>query len=147
MLNLSLNPLFWPDQGNFNVAKNKPNIFIGCGIATKNQLSQAVPLDILGFLLSAEFVKRQIPNSQVFLLIPDQHAWLANNFDRGESHKIAANLQIAIQKIINNFKLTDWQIFKASEIFSDALPQSYEQLELKDINHFFNQHHCSLKIG
>lgn len=146
-INLSLNPLFWPDQGNFIVAENKPNIFIGCGIATKNQLSHAIPFDIIGFLLSAEFIKRQIPNSQVFLLIADQHAWLANHFDRKQSEKIAANLHKIIQKIVTNLNLTHWQIFKASQIFPEALPQSYEELESRDIAHFFNQHHCGLKLG
>jgi hypothetical protein len=82
MLKLALNPLFWPNQGSFIVSENMPNIFIGCGIATKTQISQAVPFDIIGFLLSAEFIKRQIPKSQVCLLIADQHAWLANNFNR-----------------------------------------------------------------
>jgi len=147
MLDLSQNPLFWPNQGNFKVDKNKSNIFIGCGIATKTELSQAVPFDILGFLLSAEFTKRQIPKAQVFLLIADQHAWLANNFDHETCQKVADNLHKTIQKIIKNLNLKNWQVFLASQVFPNALPQSYEELEKRDVTHFFNQHNCGLKIG
>lgn len=129
------------------VDKNKPNIFLGAGIAAKTKLSQAVPFDIIGFLLSAEFVKRQIPQAQVFLLIANQHAWLANNFDQGECKKAADNLLNTSRKIIKNLKLTNWQIFLASQIFPKALPQSYEKLEKRDVTHFFNQHHCGIKIG
>jgi len=135
MPNLSLNPLFWPNQADIVVDETKPNIFIGGGIATKTELSQAVPFDIAGFLLSAEFIKRLIPKSQVFLLIADQHAWLANNLEQ------------IVKKIIANFNLAGWKVFWASQIFPDALPQSYEELEKRDVTHFFNQHNCGLKIG
>jgi len=147
MPNLSLNPLFWPNQADIVVDETKPNIFIGGGIATKTELSQAVPFDIAGFLLSAEFIKRLIPKSQVFLLIADQHAWLANNFNQEKSKKIADNLEQIVKKIIANFNLAGWKVFRASQIFPDALPQSYEELEKRDVAHFFNQHNCGLKIG
>lgn len=147
MPNLSLNPLFWPNQADIVVDETKPNIFIGGGIATKTELSQAVPFDIAGFLLSAEFIKRLIPKSQVFLLIADQHAWLANNFNQEKSKKIADNLEQIVKKIIANFNLAGWKVFWASQIFPDALPQSYEELEKRDVTHFFNQHNCGLKIG
>jgi len=147
MPNLSLNPLFLPNQADIVVDETKPNIFIGGGIATKTELSQAVPFDIAGFLLSAEFIKRLIPKSQVFLLIADQHAWLANNFNQEKSKKIADNLEQIVKKIIANFNLAGWKVFRASQIFPDALPQSYEELEKRDVAHFFNQHNCGLKIG
>ncbi|MCX6816505.1 MAG: hypothetical protein NTZ93_01365 [Candidatus Beckwithbacteria bacterium] len=147
MINLSQNPLFWPNQADFIVDQTKPNIFLGTGIATETKISQAAPFDLIGFLLSAEFVKLQIPKSQVFLLVADQHAWLANNLDREQCKKAAANLHQIIQIIITNFKLENWYIFKASEIFPNALPQSYEALETRDVLHFFNQHNCGLKIG
>ncbi|MDZ4229386.1 MAG: hypothetical protein U1C50_04010 [Patescibacteria group bacterium] len=147
MLDLSQNPLFWPNQADFVVDKTNQNIFIGTGIATKTQLSQAIPIDIIGFLLSAEFVKRQIPQAKVFLLIADQHAWLANDFNREECQKTADNLLKIIQKIIKIFKMESWQISLASQIFPDTLPQSYEELEKRDVTHFFNHHHCGFKIG
>lgn len=147
MANLFQNPLFWLNQADFVVDKMKPNIFVGVGIATKDQISKAVPFDILGFLLSAEFVKRQIPGSQIFLLIADQHAWLANKFDRGESQKAADKLQTIVEKVIKNLKLDNWQVFLASKIFLDALPQSYEELEKRDVTHFFTSHNCGIKIG
>jgi len=147
MLNLALNPLFWPDQGNLVVDKTKPNIFIGAGIATQTQLSQAVPFDIIGFLLSAEFVRRQIPQAQVFLLIADQHAWLANNFDHEACQKATDNLHQTILKIIKNLQLKNWQVFLASQVFPKALPQSYEELEKRDVTHFFKHHDCGIKIG
>ncbi|MEK7513551.1 MAG: hypothetical protein AAB430_00055 [Patescibacteria group bacterium] len=147
MLNLSQNSIFWPNQANFVVDQSHSNIFIGIGIATKTQISQTVPFDIIGFLLSAEFIKRQIPHGKIFLLIADQHAWLANNFDRNKCQKSANNLLKTIQKIIKNLKLKNWQISLASQIFPDALPQSYEDLEKRDVTHFFNHHLCGIKIG
>ena len=57
------NPLFWPGQGPVVVKSNQLNIFIGTGITTPTQLSKGLPFDALGFLLSAEFIKRQIPKT------------------------------------------------------------------------------------
>lgn len=141
------NPLFWSGQGSIAVNFSQPNIFIGTGIATPNELSQEIPFDVLGFLLSAEFIKRQIPNSKVFLLIADQHAWLANGFPKVGSDKIATRQKIIFRKIISNLKLLDWHIVKASELFPSALPTSYEVMETRDVSHFFNNQSTGIKMG
>jgi hypothetical protein len=144
---LRQNPLFWNGQGNIAINLSKSNIFIGVGIATPTELSQGIPFDTLGFLLSAEFIKREIPDSKVFLLIADQHAWVANRFSKDNSNKIA-NLQGEVfQKIISNLKLSNWHIFKASKLFPQALSDTYENLETRDVSHFFNNHGAGIKMG
>lgn len=144
---LQQNPLFWPGQGPVVVKSNQPNIFIGTGVTTPTQLSRAIPLDALGFLLSAEFIKRLIPTTHVFLLIADQHAWLANHFNKHQAQKIA-QLQFKIfSKIIASLQLKNWHIFLASKLFHQALPASYEALEIRDVNHFIKHHQVGIKIG
>ena len=144
---LSLNPLFWSGQGPVAVNPQKPNIFIGTGIATPTKISQAIPFDALGFLLSAEFIKRQIPHSQVFLLIADQHAWLANNFTKKAAQKIARLQFETFTRVINSLNLNHWHLFLASQLFPNAKPASYESLETRDVNHFINHHQVGLKLG
>ncbi len=144
---LQQNPLFWSGQGPVALDSFHPNIFIGTGICTPAQLSQAIPLDALGFILSAEFIKRQIPQAQVFLFIADQHAWLANNFDKNQSQKIAQLQLKTFTKIIKSLHLTNWHILLASKLFPKALPASYETLETRDVNHFINHHQVGIKIG
>lgn len=144
---LSLNPLFWSGQGNIVVKNGNRNIFLGTGVATPTELSLTVPFDALGFLLSAEFVKRLIPNSQIFLLIADQHAWLANRISEKAAGK-TANRQVKIfRRIISKLSLSNWHTFKASELFPQASPDSYENLEARDVNHFFHNHKVGIKIG
>lgn len=142
-MNIQQNPLFWSGQGPIIVNPSTPNIFIGTGICTPTQISLGLPFDALGFLLSAEFIKRLIPQAQVFLFIADQHAWLANGFNKNKSQKIA-QLQL---KAFTALNLKNWHIFLASDIFPDAKPDTYENLEQRDINHFINKHKVGLKIG
>lgn len=144
---LQQNPLFWSGQGSIAVNFSQPNIFIGTGIATPNELSQEIPFDVLGFLLSAEFIKRQISNSKVFLLIADQHAWLANKFPKSNSNQIALNQKLTFGKVISRLKLLDWHISLASELFPQAEPDSYENLETRDVSHFFNNQSTGIKMG
>lgn len=144
---LQQNPLFWSGQRGVTANLSRPNVFIGTGVATPNQLSQEIPFDALGFLLSAEFIKRQIPDSKVFLLIADQHAWLANGFPKNSSGQIALTQKNTFLKIVSNLKLSDWHISLASELFPQVSSCSYENLETRDVSHFFNNHGTGIKIG
>lgn len=144
---LSQNPLFWPGQGPIVVKNERPNVFFGAGVATPNELSQAIPFDVLGFLLSGEFIKREIPNSHVFLLIADQHAWLANKISEDTARRMADRQEKIFRRVISKFELSKWDIFRASKLFPQASPDSYENLEARDVAHFFHQHNTEIKIG
>lgn len=145
--NLSLNPLILSRQDNLVVDSEKPNIFLGVGLCTPTQLSRSIPFDILGFLLTAEFIKKQVPNSKVFLLIGDHHAWLSNDFDKNKTKKLATITSKTIQKIITAFEFDNWHILLSSNIFPNTVKSSYEELEIRDVNHFFKTHHCGIKIS
>lgn len=144
---LQRNSLFWPGQGSLAIEDDRKNIFIGVGIAVFDKLSTAVPFDIIGFMLSAEFIKRRIPNSHVFLLIADQHAWLANNLSKTKARKFSTLMFNVVGKIIKSLKLKSWTVIMASNLFSDEKSLSYENLEIRDINHFFHNHQVGVKIG
>lgn len=144
---LSQNPLFWPGQGPVVDNNKRPNIFLGTGVATPNELSQVIPFDALGFLLSAEFVKQRIPNSHVFLLIADQHAWLANRMDEESTRQIADHQEKTFKRIISKLGLSNWHTFKASRLFVQASSDSYENLEARDVARFFHHHGVGIKIG
>ena len=144
---LSCNPLIFAEQKNLAVDLNKPNIFLGIGLCTPTKLSKTIPFDILGFLLTAEQIKRHIPNSKVFLLIGDQHAWLANNFNQNQVQKLAVQSEKTINQVIKNLKLSRWQVIIASNLLPKAKPASYEDLETRDVNHFFSKHQCGIKIS
>lgn len=144
---LQQNPLFWSGQGDVIVNLSRPNIFLGTGVATKNKLSEKIPFDSLGFLLSAEFIRQQIPDSHVFLLIADQHAWLANKLFENGSKKIANQQEIIFGRLISKLGISNWHIFKASELFPQAEPDSYENLETRDVFHFFHHRNTGIKIG
>lgn len=141
------NPLFWHGQGDLVVPRSRPNIFIGIGVAALNQLSQAIPFDELGFLLSAEFVKRQIPDSEVFVLIADQHAWLANKFDINKAKEASCKQLALINRIIKALSLDNWTVLQAAKLFPQAQPASYEKLETRDVNLFVNHHRVGIKVG
>ena len=140
------NPLIWPNQDDVVVDSDSPNIFLGGGIATKSKISQTVPFDLLGFMLTAEQVKRQT-QGVVHCLIADQHAWLANQLNQDQATESAHHLRQTIQAIIVKFKLTNWHVHLASKIFTEATASNYEALETRDIKHFANNHQVGVKIG
>lgn len=140
------NPLIWPNQDDVLLQPNHPNIFLGGGVATQTKISTAVPFDLLGFMLTAEQVKRAT-GGNVHLLIADQHAWLADNLDGELAAQVANNLKIIIQKIITRYKLTNWRIHLASDIFPNAIRANYDSLEIRDIAHFVENHQVGLKIS
>ena len=59
----------------------------------------------------------------------------------------AHHLRQTIQAIIVQFKLTNWRIHLASEIFPEATASNYEALETRDITHFANNHQVGIKVG
>jgi hypothetical protein len=140
------NPLIWPNQDDLVMDSHNSNIFLGGGVATKNQISQAVPFDLLGFMLTAEQIKRQT-GGEVHLLIADQHAWLSNHLDQDQATIAAHKLQQTIKAIITKFKLPNWHLHLASELFPKATENNYEILETRDIAHFANKHQVGVKIG
>lgn len=140
------NPLIWPNQRVVSVEQIQQNIFLGGGVATKNQISQAVPFDLLGFMLTAEQVNRHT-KGDIHILIADQHAWLANHLDQQQAIIAAQNLKSTISKIITTFKLEHWNIHLASAIFPSAVQSNYEALETRDIKHFTENHDIGIKIG
>jgi hypothetical protein len=55
-------------------------VFVGLGICSRNQMSRALPLDVLGMLLPAERLRRVIGASTLVAVVADEHA-LSNNFE------------------------------------------------------------------
>lgn len=140
------NPLIWSNQPDVFWDAQSSSIFLGGGVATQTKISRTVPFDLLGFILTAEQIKRQT-KGKVHMLIADQHAWLANNLSQSETMEAAQKLQEVVIKIITNLKLDNWHIHLASEIFPNTQPNNYEVLETKDIAHFVNHHQIGIKIG
>lgn len=143
---IKLNPLIWPNQPDIVVNPNHSNIFLGGGVATKNQISRSVPFDLLGFMLTAEQMNR-LTKGEIHLLIADQHAWLANQINQDEAKLATQKLKDIISNIITCFKLKDWSIHLASEIFPGTTESNYETLETRDINLFTTNHGVGIKIG
>ena len=139
------NSLIWYGQGDVDVPSHS-NIFLGGGIATTETISSAIPFDLLGFILTAEQTKR-ISRGRVHMLIADQHAWLANNLSKTEAVVAAKNLLAVVRKIITTCELKNWHVHTASDLFSQALPSSYEILESRDVDFFATKFACNLKVG
>jgi len=140
------NPLIWQNQEDVVMDLQTPNIFLGGGVATATQVSQAVPFDLLGFMLTAEQMKKQT-GGEVHMLIADQHAWLANSLDQVLVTRAAVNLNTIVTRIVEQFHFTAWHIHLASMLFPDQLPTNYEVLETRDVAHFASSFKCGIKLG
>lgn len=140
------NSLIWSNQPDIVVDQNSLNIFLGGGIATKTQISQAVPFDLVGFMLTAEQLRRTT-RGHVHMLIADQHAWLANNLNQTQATRAANRLFDMTTHIIHNFGFANWHTHLASQIFPNAVIASYEALESHDITHFVDHHQVGIKLG
>ncbi|ACY16683.1 hypothetical protein [Haliangium ochraceum] len=92
-----------------------PNaVFLGLGLCTRTQLSQALPLDVLGMLLPAERVRQAAGASRLVVLVADEHAQ-DNGFAAAEVEHRARETVAALTRMRAACGLERMTILRASE--------------------------------
>jgi hypothetical protein len=97
-----------------NRLTRKPeSIFMGVGLCARDELSRAVPLDLLGMLLPAEILRKTVEARSVVVLIADAHA-LENGFDPQEVEARAAAVEAAVARARAACRLEHLEVLRAS---------------------------------
>lgn len=134
------------------------NIFFGAGIMTKDQLSQAVPFDILAFFFTAEQLRRAFSSQKVVIFVADQHAITNNLFPKKQINQTTVKTIELFKKIIVNFSLNNFEIVRTIElnkvqsirdIFAKlpSIENQYLKHEMADTIWLQKFHHVGIKLG
>lgn len=134
------------------------NIFFGTGIMTKDQLSKAVPFDILAFFFTAKQLQQFFKSKKVFILVADQHAISNETFPQKIIQKTTTKTINLFEKIISNFSFTKFKIIRTTDlnqvqdirdIFSKLpnIENQYLKHEIADSIWLNKFHQVNLKLG
>lgn len=93
-------------------------IFVGIGLCAREQLSQAVPIDLLGLLLPAEAIRRKAGARELFVLIADSHA-LENGFAPDEVERRARSVEAVLTRIGARCGLSALTVMRASRFHDE----------------------------
>lgn len=137
---------------------NNASIFFGVGVVSKNNISLAVPFDILSMFFTSELLRQTLDFKKVIILIADSHAISNKTFSVAEISNSATKTKHTLQKIITNFNLINFEILLASHISKqhefqtmlDKLPKmsnEYLRLEIADSLFFQNRDDLKIKLG
>ena len=134
------------------------SLFFGIGLMSKDKLSVAMPFDILSFFFVSEILKRPLNLSGVNIIIADNHALSNGLFSKSKINDLANQTSNQINKIIRNFALKDFNVFKASEIHSldsfqkiltnlPSMENEYLRLEIADTLWLVENKNLKVKLG
>lgn len=115
------------------IEKNKSNIFIGIGLCTRTDVSDGIPFDILGMILPAERLRNRLNLNRVLIQIADIHAVSNNLLSWREIEAIANNTKTRLTRVLENLKLENFKIFKASENNKNKFIKDIEDQVMKNI--------------
>jgi hypothetical protein len=88
-------------------------VFMGVGLCAREELSRAVPLDLLGMLLPAEIARRELGAETLLVLIADEHA-RENGFSQGEVEARARAVEEALGRLREACGLRGLEVLRAS---------------------------------
>lgn len=91
------------------------SVFVGFGLCSRGELSQAVPLDVMGMLLPAELLRRRLGARELLVLIADTHA-LENGFPEAQVTERADALEQVLRRIRGACRLWNLRIIRASSL-------------------------------
>ena len=125
---------------------------------TKDQLSQAVPFDILAFFFTAEQLRKIIKGQKVIVFVADQHAITNNLFPRKQIDQATTKTIELFKKIIINFSLQHFEIVRTMElnkvqsirdIFAQLpnIENQYLKHEVADVIWLQKFHDVGIKLG
>jgi hypothetical protein len=159
-------PLFIIDESldKFDTAlikQGETKVFIGIGLSTPNELSEGLPFDVLGMILPAEKLRRDLNLSGVVIQIADSHAISNNPSKKEEVENLADETVRILSKVTSNLGLDSFIIKKASELepknvsnlFKSKLcshpknKNEYISKEVSDIEFFRQRFNCGIKFS
>lgn len=134
------------------------SLFFGVGLCTSKEPAIAIPIDIFAFFFEAEKLKRFFNLSKVIVLIADTHA-LTNPFMTKEKvDKLSQRMTETFEHVVKNFKLTSFEIRKASSMRVESnsntffpnltkLSNQYLAQEIADVISMVQHDNLALKLG
>ena len=133
------------------------SIYYGTGICTPQELSVALPFDVLGMMLFAEKLRRSLGFSKVIHHIADTHAKTNLHLDAAEADKIADKTLETIERIVGNLSLSIQPVLSSSfdssseyrELLHTIPKQQHDYIwrEVADMEWYRRKDNMYLKLG
>lgn len=143
-------------------ARRPPSaVFVGIGVAAGDDVSRALPLDVLGLLLAAEDVRRTCGADHLVVLLADAHA-VAHGAPWEAVRARTAAYARSLRRVAERCRLREMKLVLASELHTDpayrrtlqrveaCAPEGtdpYVTREVADIAHLDHTLDGVLKVG
>jgi hypothetical protein len=136
-------------------------VFTGVGLASGQEVSRALPMDVLGLLLSAEQVRRAVDAEHLIVLVADSHA-LAEGAPSALVRARCRAYESSLRRIATRCGLSAMRVRRASELHADRRYQEmlrqvrgrargeaneYVKREVADMAHLDRVHGGIVKVG
>lgn len=119
--------------------------YFGIGLSNNNGLTEHMPFDALGLVLTAELIRQRAELDKATILVADENAMASHDAD--SVRQIAGYRTDFTRRLLDSMEL-DFDILLASEIpkSETALGNRYERLQVSDME-FFRRTGSPVKIG
>lgn len=132
-----------------NELESSTGCYFGMGLSNKYGLSEQLPFDSIGLVLTTELVRQRAELERGFILVADKHAVNGTN-SIGSVERIAKDRRDFIQRLLDKMSFHECDIILGSEIPRTEIigtnGNRYENLQVGDME-FFRQRGSGIKIG
>jgi len=111
------------------------NVYFGTGFVTPKAITNGLPFDFLGFLLSAEHIRRETGAEKIIHLLADEHARVSKpSNDHPLIDQRVSEVSQSIKSIVKNIGLEDsYELIMASDLSKDKrYLEIYDEVTLDD---------------
>jgi len=131
-----------------------PPLFFGMGGGSK-ELCKGLPFDVLGMLLTAEKLKRELQLSECRILLANRITYtnIPKNFEFSEIaiDNVMKGERDLLRLVVNKFGFSNWKIFLQTdleEIIGKDIKNNYEKLiQAADKMELVGGHHYSIEMA
>lgn len=135
------------------------SIYYGTGLTTPTAISEGLPFDMLGMVLTAERIRRAGEFEHVYHHIADTHAKTNDWIDPAAVDVIADKTVATLERVKHNLGLADFQFIRASSFdttpeyealvrsFDSSSEHEYVRREMADMEWYRKQGDVRIKMG
>ena len=127
--------------------ENSTGCYFGIGLSNRNGITEHMPFDALGLVLTAELVRERAELDRTTVLIADEHA--ASGNDPDAVRRVSNARRDSVQNLLDRLDLRRFEIMLGSEVPRRDVKMNgntYERLQVGDME-FFRQSGNGVKIG
>ncbi len=126
--------------------RNSKGNYLGIGISGRRELTEELPFDAMGMILTAELLKREFGLERSVIIVADRHA-KTNGFDSAAIDRIAKNRRELLENTLQNLGLERFDVVLGSETFQGPLYQRMNSQQRVNAGYFIGNSYESEQLN